>query len=67
VARFHLGNGARLDRLNWMGDTSPAGLRRSTAMVVNYVYDLGDLERNHEAYARGYRIIAARRFELMAR
>ena len=67
VARFHLGNGARLDRLNWMGDTSPTGLRRSAGLMVNYVYDLGDLERNHEAYAREHRVIAARRFELMAR
>jgi len=67
VARFHLGNGARLERLNWMGDTSPSGLRRSAGMMVNYVYDLSDLERNHEAYAREHRIIASRRFELLAR
>jgi malonyl-CoA decarboxylase len=67
VARFHLGNGARLERLNWLGDTSPAGLRRSAGLMVNYVYDLSDLERNHEAYAREHRVIAARRFELMAR
>jgi malonyl-CoA decarboxylase len=67
VARFHLGNGARLERLNWMGDTSPTGLRRSAGLMVNYVYDLDDLEKNHDAYARDHRIIAARRFDLMAR
>ena len=67
VARFHLGNGARLERLNWMGDTSPTGLRRSAGLMVNYVYDLGDLERNHEAYAKDHRIVAVRRFDLMAR
>lgn len=67
VARFHLGNGARLERLNWMGDSSPTGLRRSAGMMVNYVYDMGDLERNHDAYARDHRIVASRRFELMAR
>ena len=67
VARFHLGNGARLERLNWLGDTSLSGLRRSAGMMVNYVYDLSDLERNHEAYARDHRIIASRRFELLAR
>ncbi|MFM9967361.1 MAG: malonyl-CoA decarboxylase, partial [Burkholderiales bacterium] len=67
VARFHLGNGARLERLKWLGDTSPTGIRRSAGLMVNYVYDLGDLERNHEAYAKDQRIIAARRFELMAR
>ena len=67
VARFHLGNGARLERLNWLGDTSVTGLRRSAGMMVNYVYDLSDLERNHEAYARDNRIIASRRFDLLAR
>lgn len=67
VARFHLGNGARLERLNWLGDTSPAGLRRSAGLMVNYVYDLEDLERNHEAYARDHRVIAAKRLELLAR
>ena len=67
VARFHLGNGARLERLNWLGDTSATGLRRSAGMMVNYVYDLSDLERNHEAYARDNRIIASRRFDLLAR
>ena len=67
VARFHLGNGARLERLNWLGDTSATGLRRSAGLMVNYVYDLDDLERNHEAYAKNHLIIAARRFELMAR
>ena len=67
MARFHLGNGARLERLNWLGDTSATGLRRSAGLMVNYVYDLDDLERNHEAYAKNHLIIAARRFELMAR
>ena len=51
VARFHLANGARLERLNWMGDSSAAGLRRWYGMTVNYVYRLADLERNHDAYA----------------
>ena len=67
VARFHLGNGARLERLNWLGDTSPAGMSRSAGLMVNYVYRLGDVERNHEAYAREHRVIAARRFEVLAK
>src|SRR5205823_5911025 len=50
VARFHLRNGARLERLNWLGDTSPAGLQRSVGIMVNYVYRLGDVERNNESY-----------------
>jgi malonyl-CoA decarboxylase len=66
VARFHLANGARLERLNWMSDTSPAGVRRSFGLMVNYVYRLPDLERNHEAYAREYRVVASRDMERLA-
>jgi malonyl-CoA decarboxylase len=51
VARFHLGNGARLERINWLADTSPKGLRESHGIMVNYRYDLKEFERNHEAYA----------------
>jgi malonyl-CoA decarboxylase len=60
VARFHLANGARLERLNWMGDSSPQGLQRSLGLMVNYAYRLADVERNHEAYARYHRIVASR-------
>jgi malonyl-CoA decarboxylase len=51
VARFHLGNGARLERINWLGDSSTKGLRDSAGLMVNYLYDLDDIEKNHEAYA----------------
>ena len=51
VARFHLGNGARLERINWLGDTSVKGMRESHGFMVNYRYDLKEFERNHEAYA----------------
>jgi malonyl-CoA decarboxylase len=51
VARFHLGNGARLERINWLGDLSPKGLRESAGFMVNYLYRLEDIEKNHEAYA----------------
>jgi malonyl-CoA decarboxylase len=67
VARFHLANGARLERLNWMGDTSPSGLSRSIGFTVNYVYRLADVERNHEAYARTYDIVASRTFQRLAK
>jgi malonyl-CoA decarboxylase len=67
VARFHLANGAVLQRLNWMGDPSGAGLQRSFGLMANYVYRPGDLERNHEAYARTYQVIASRAIERMAR
>jgi malonyl-CoA decarboxylase len=51
VARFHLGNGARLERINPRGDLSPAGMRQSLGAMVNYLYDLDHIEANHEAYA----------------
>lgn len=50
VARFHLANGARIERLNWLGDTSTKGLAQSAGMMVNYLYKLNDIEANHEAY-----------------
>jgi malonyl-CoA decarboxylase len=62
VARFHLANGARLERLNWMGDTSATGLRRSYGLTVNYVYRLTDLERNHDAYANQFRVASSSAF-----
>ena len=67
VARFHLGNGARLERLNWLGDTSEVGMQRAAGLMVNYVYRLADVERNHEAYAREHQVIASSRIERLAR
>ena len=67
VERFHLANGACLERLNWLGDVSPIGTRRSLGLMVNYRYRLADMERNHEAYARNYTIVASREFERMAK
>jgi malonyl-CoA decarboxylase len=57
VARFHLGNGARLERINWLADTSPRGIKQSAGMMVNYLYKLDDIEDNHEAYAREGRVV----------
>ncbi|WP_342166484.1 malonyl-CoA decarboxylase [Methylobacterium sp. SD21] len=51
VARFHLGNGARLERINFLGDVSDKGLAQSHGLMVNYLYDLGAIEKNHETYA----------------
>jgi malonyl-CoA decarboxylase len=50
VAHFHLTNGARVERINWRGDPSANGMRQSVGMMVNYLYKLDDIERNHEAY-----------------
>jgi malonyl-CoA decarboxylase len=60
VARFHLGNGARLERLNWLADTSEKGLREAHGLMVNYRYDLSEIERNHEAYASDGAVTASR-------
>jgi malonyl-CoA decarboxylase len=67
VARFHLGNGARLERLNWPGDLSDSGRRQSFGLMVNYLYDLGDIEKNHEAYAENRTIVAAGAIRKLAR
>jgi malonyl-CoA decarboxylase len=60
VARFHLGNGARLERINWLGDTSGKGLKEAHGLMVNYRYELRDIERNHEAYANDGAVTASR-------
>lgn len=59
VARFHLGNGARLERIDWLGDTSPKGLAESAGLMVNYLYDLDQIERNHEAFANTGEVVAS--------
>jgi len=59
VARFHLGNGARLERINWLGDLSPKALRESAGIMVNYLYRLEDIEKNHEAYVNHGEIAAS--------
>jgi len=67
VARFHLGNGARMERLNWLADSSKAGMARSAGLMVNYVYRLKDVERNHEAYANKHLVVASPGLALLAR
>jgi malonyl-CoA decarboxylase len=52
VARFHLGNGASVERINWAADMSDKGIQQSTGMMVNYLYDSDQIVRNHEAYVR---------------
>ena len=59
VARFHLGNGARLEQLDWLGDTSERALAQSYGLMVNYLYDLDYIEQNHEAYAQQHAVVAA--------
>ncbi|MEX1107944.1 MAG: malonyl-CoA decarboxylase [Dongiaceae bacterium] len=61
VARFHLRNGARLERVNWLGDPSSRGLGDSFGIMVNYLYDPRSIEKNHEAYVSGQEVVAASR------
>lgn len=56
VANFHLTNGARVERLNWLANPSPVGLRESYGLMVNYRYDIDRIDANHEAYLAEGRI-----------
>jgi malonyl-CoA decarboxylase len=56
VARFHLGNGARLERINWLGNTASRGMRESLGVMVNYLYDPGSIAANHEAFVNTGRV-----------
>jgi len=67
VARFHLGNGARLERINWGADDSLKGMQQSLGMMVNYVYDLGEVERNHESYVNRHFVATSPAVERLAR
>jgi malonyl-CoA decarboxylase len=56
VAHFHLSNGASIERLNWKADLSSKGRQQSAGMMLNYLYDLGRVEDNHEAYTSEGRV-----------
>lgn len=56
VAHFHLSNGARVERLNWLADTSPKGMAQSLGLMINYLYKLDEIEANHEAYSATGRV-----------
>lgn len=57
VARFHLKNGASLDRLNWHADLSDKGVKQSFGLMVNYIYDLATVEENHENYMQNQKVV----------
>ncbi|MGB7695182.1 MAG: malonyl-CoA decarboxylase family protein, partial [Pseudolabrys sp.] len=67
VARFHLGNGARLERINWLADTSDRAMAQAHGLMVNYLYDLDDIEKNHEAYAEGPTVVASNAVQRLLR
>lgn len=53
VARFHLGNGARVENIHWMADPSAKGLQQSYGLMVNYLYDLRKLDRHRRMLGQG--------------
>nr|WP_300314879.1 malonyl-CoA decarboxylase [Halomonas sp.] len=59
VARFHLGNGAQLHRINWPGDVSHKGITHGAGLMVNYLYVLDDIERNHEQYTTDGKVVCS--------
>ena len=66
VARFHLGNGARIERLNWLADVSKQGIEESAGLMANYLYDVRRIERYHEAYANVGMIACSRAVSSLA-
>lgn len=60
VARFHLRNGARLERFNWPADRSANGWAQSYGLMVNYLYNLNRVEANHESYMRDGTVVVSR-------
>ncbi|MGH7126185.1 MAG: malonyl-CoA decarboxylase domain-containing protein, partial [Stellaceae bacterium] len=67
VEHFHLTNGARVERLNWLADLSPKGLQQSAGLMVNYLYRLAEVEANHEAYTGEGRVAASSGVKTQAR
>lgn len=67
VARFHLGNGASLHRINWPGDTSEKGCHQAHGLMVNYLYEIDRIEQNHEAFSREGTVVCASDIRRQAR
>lgn len=65
VARFHLNNGARLERINWLADPSRKGLKESLGMMVNYLYVPRAIQTNHQKFIRG-EIVASQRVQSLS-
>ena len=65
VARFHLGNGARLEQINWLGNTAPRAIQESFGIMVNYLYDRDSIEDNHEAFVRDGTIVRSPEVDML--
>jgi malonyl-CoA decarboxylase len=66
VARFHLGNGARLERINWLGNNAPRGIQESFGIMVNYLYDPDSIAANHETFVKTGKVVRSPEVELLA-
>ncbi|MFO0389209.1 MAG: malonyl-CoA decarboxylase [Alphaproteobacteria bacterium] len=60
VAKFHLFNGARLEKINWLADVSPKGMKQSAGIMVNYHYKLDEIDDNHEAFVEHGKIVTGK-------
>jgi malonyl-CoA decarboxylase len=67
VAHFHLTNGARMERLDWLADLSPKGVQQSAGIMINYLYRLPEIESNHEAYTSEGQVAASSTLTRLAR
>lgn len=66
VARFHLGNGARLERVLPSADRSSRGMQNSWGVMVNYLYALADIEKNHEAFSTEQRVTTSKAVQILS-
>ena len=57
VSRFHLGNGAIVDDIVINANISEIGFKRSYGVMVNYLYELKNIEKNHEEYINQKKVI----------
>ena len=67
VARFHLGNGARLERINPMADLSDKAIERGYGLMVNYRYVPDEIEKNHEIFAGSGEVVASSQVKKLLR
>ncbi len=65
VPGFHLGNGARLERINWLGNTAPRAIQESFGNMVNYLCDLDSIEDHHEAFVRDGTVVRSLEVEAL--
>ena len=65
VARFHLGNGAHLEQINWLGNTAARGIAESYGLMVNYLYVPETIEANHEVFAHDGVIIRSSKIDAL--